>query len=132
MTQGNEAPKAWPRSCSAVDHVGACSFRRRAVNKDDELLAGLVGHLVNGACLDMRNRTNRDLMTHRRVAEVHRERAIQRHECLILRPLNVPWTNRAGRVANKVRSRMTECRAIGQRRTMAARVIGVLVPLEPI
>ena len=65
-----------------------------------------------------------------RVSEIQGERPANRDERLVLRPFEVPRADRAGRVADQVRTRVAQAGEVGERGPKAPGVVRVLVPVE--
>src|SRR5215207_933769 len=84
-----------------VENLAALELGRRAVNEDEELFVGLVDALERRAGLDVDDASLADLVAFRRIAEVHRQRAADDHERLLLDGLSVAASFRAGLVAPK-------------------------------
>ena len=107
--------------------------RRRAVDEDEDLLAGLVPHLQRRARVDDDDPARLDVDPLPWLAEEHRQRAAQGDEDLLLIRVEVPPTARVRRVAPHAGARLRHVRGLGQCCGMPwllALVPGPLLPVE--
>jgi hypothetical protein len=94
-------------------------LRGRAVDEEQKLLVALVDDLERRSRLDVDQTARSDLPALGRVIEVHRERAADDDERLLLEHVLVPTPLRARLVAPEIRPAVPEAGAIAQSRYVA-------------
>ena len=97
-----------------VEQLGVLALGRCAVHVDEQLLVTVIRGLQLGAGLDVDQAADRDLDSLGRLAQVHRQRAGDRHERLLLQRMAVTAPLRPGLVAPEVRARVREAGELAQ------------------
>jgi hypothetical protein len=108
------------------------ALRRIAVGVDDEILVSVVCCLERCAWLDVDQATGRYLVPFGWVADVHRQRAGQDNECLLLGAVLMATSLRTWFVAPDVRTCVREPRSIAQFCHVPRRFPRLVWPGDPV
>ena len=115
-----------------IEELCAAGLGRCAVGVEQDVLVTMVGQLQDGAGLDVDDAALRHLDPFRRVAEVHRQRAVDHDERLFLDVVAVAPSFRAGRVAPDVSSRVLEAEHVAEPGHVAGAAARLGLALDPL
>jgi hypothetical protein len=105
---------------------------RVSVGVEDELVGAVVRGLQRRAGLNMNQRSCGDVLTFRRVADVHRERSCEDDEGLFLKSMSVTAAPGARFVAPDIPARVRESGNVAQFGDAARRLARLVRPSDPL
>jgi hypothetical protein len=115
-----------------VEELGVLVLGRVSVGVEDELVGAVVRDLQRSAGVDVNQRSCGNVLTFRRVADVHRERSCEDDEGFFLQSMPVTTARGSRLVAPDIPARVCESGNVAQLRDVASRLARLVRSSDPL
>jgi hypothetical protein len=117
---------------SRLESLGVLDLGRVAIGVDEQIIGAMVDGLERRAWFDMDQPTGRHVVSLRRFTEVHRQRAREDDECLLLEFVSMPAPDRAWVESPHVRPRVPNPGKVTQFGNVPRRLTRFVRPGDPV